>query len=239
VCSAGKYQDREGQRVCVDCPRGKAIESRNAKICQLCTEGSYVASEGSERCTSCDAGTYQGLRGATDCVDTPVGTYSEIGAARPEECSSGTIADSKRNAFCKPCDGNSDSSEDRTRCVCRPGSYSGTDSTTTSVNCVPCPDGASCKENGVTFATMQTLSGWWRKDNDSLSFYRCLNPQHCIGGRGQLCGGHRTGPLCSLCEKGYQSSTGTSVCTECPSAGQALGVSVFIIFCICLVLIIM
>lgn len=85
------------------------------------------------------------------------------------------------------------------------------------LRCMKCPPGALCDKPGITWDTLTTTEGWyarahktngwgnssdlscaavrWRSSNASLSFYRCLLPMHCGGGRESVCKDHRTGPV--------------------------------------------
>jgi hypothetical protein len=111
--------------------------------------------------------------------------------------------------------------------------------TTQYYDCIKCPRGALCQDTGVSFENMQTTTGWWRVDNTSLTFYRCLLPIHCQGGRESACKPNRQGPLCARCSPGYKSSSGTSECKLCPSAAAAGTTSVLIIAAVIALLILM
>jgi hypothetical protein len=197
-----------------------------------------------------------------------MGFFTAPGSKKYDPCTSRTVAPFPEMSACLACDQNSDSNDDFTACVCFAGKYSlGATINNTELNCYPCPLGAECSKPGVTWDTLGAVVGWWRRDNTSLAFYRCLLPIHCGGGRGDLCRVFRTGPLCALCQTGYRSSsgkvnsflfascnvsftrpsscmclclcTGTSECTLCPSAGTSVGVSFVIIFFVCIALLVM
>jgi hypothetical protein len=50
---------------------------------------------------------------------------------------------------------------------------------------------------GVRFTDIVTLSGWWRPDNTSATFIRCIRASHCVGGTAEEdgCAANRYGPL--------------------------------------------
>lgn len=47
--------------------------------------------------------------------------------------------------------------------------------------------------------SMQAAPGYWRLNNNSAEFMRCLRPGHCLGGENSACGGNREGQSRFLC----------------------------------------
>jgi hypothetical protein len=56
---------------------------------------------------------------------------------------------------------------------------------------------------------MGTLYGWWRSSPNTLTFYQCLLPKDCVGGRNSTCGPNRKGPICAVCEPGFAEALGS------------------------------
>jgi len=101
--------------------------------------------------------------------------------------------------------------------------------------CEDCPTGADCDEAGLTWDRVKSASGYWRS-NGSLEFMRCVEPNHCVGGElADQCMTARTGPLCALCEPGYEGST-YDMCVKCENRQTSIGLVV--LFCVLLVVVI-
>jgi hypothetical protein len=245
ACLIGTYQDREGRESCVKCPAGRATkltaqekceecptgsaqQSEGSTECTICTLGKYSGVAGKPRCDDCEAGRYQDVVGSSLCKETPVGNYSESGLPLPKKCAPRTIAPYAGLSSCYACEVNSESSANNDRCICQASYYAERldNLNATIVRCNVCPTGAYCVQSGVTFDTLLTDDGYWRANNESLLFYRCLLATQCVRGRSASCESYRTGPLCSLCIDGYRSSTSTSECKKCPASNEAWGTTV-------------
>jgi hypothetical protein len=108
--------------------------------------------------------------------------------------------------------------------------------------CVECPRGADCTAPGSTFDALLTGEGYWRENNQSTTFYRCLRTVHCAGGPARVdtgtpeCGGHRRGPLCALCEPGYHGKSSDADCLPCATqqASWVGPVLIMMLFFLCL-----
>jgi len=104
--------------------------------------------------------------------------------------------------------------------------------------CWDCPSGAVCDKDGTVWENLETEVGWWRADNTTWppSFYRCLIRTQCNRGladaNGSPCSGHRTGPICAVCEEGYSSPSGTGDCQPCPdrTTSYATSITILVIF---------
>jgi hypothetical protein len=124
---------------------------------------------------------------------------------------------------CSECANGASPSEDKLRCVCGIGLYEKANYADNTRQCLRCPQGASCSTPGQTWDDLATAGGWWRPNNQSLDYYRCLRQSHCLGGIDSTCGSNRRGPLCSLCLSGYKAGDSNSDCTICPSENASLG----------------
>ncbi|XP_038057933.1 sushi, von Willebrand factor type A, EGF and pentraxin domain-containing protein 1-like [Patiria miniata] len=89
-CSAGFYQDSDGQMSCLRCPQGTTTRRKGSKYpedCKApCPMGTYSAS-GLVTCMACPRGAYQPYGGSTYCLPCPEGltTWTE-GALSVDEC---------------------------------------------------------------------------------------------------------------------------------------------------------
>jgi hypothetical protein len=107
LCSAGTYQDLEGQVACtlapvgsfVDtegaieatpCPAGTFSAVTGAVACTLAPVGSFVDTEGAIEATPCPAGTFSAVTGAVACTLAPVGSFVDTeGAIEATPCPAG------------------------------------------------------------------------------------------------------------------------------------------------------
>ncbi|GMH48343.1 hypothetical protein TrRE_jg8423 [Triparma retinervis] len=77
-----------------------------------------------EECEECVAGKYSNTIGVEPCIDCVAGSYSNSGAASCTPCEAGTVSTTPGTATCTECHALATSSEDRTKCLCVPGSES-------------------------------------------------------------------------------------------------------------------
>ena len=114
-CSAGTFQEAEGQQTCQTCPAG------------------FYCPEGASAALPCEGGTFSSQTGAhsnEDCTACPAGTFCFAGSTTPINCSKGTYAVSERSQLCDACpEGTYQGAEGATECetcgdgfMCPPGS---------------------------------------------------------------------------------------------------------------------
>lgn len=244
TCLAGTFQSKQGESSCLNCPRGRAVGTERANICAQCLPGEYAAEEGATKCEKCPAGSFSAEPGASLCTLCPIGTYSVEKSSECPDCPEGTVADGKGFPECKPCPDGAVANDVRTQCVCSAGSFLENPDNVEQGNgtiprlriCQKCVSGMMCQNQGVTFENVRTQYGWWRNDNQSLNYLRCIYPAHCQGGRESVCGHSRTGTLCATCRAGYKATRLSSPCEICPdrttsiwaSAGIVIGISLVI-----------
>jgi len=222
VCQPGFFQEQSGGTACKECPLGRS--STNPLLCTDCSEGRYSNKLTSTECTPCPPGRAQEGTGATGCDTCQIGTQSQ-GLTECIPCDARSIAPQNETEKCTVCDPNSSPNKQRTLCSCKQGTFM------LNNTCRQCPLGTVCNSSGITFNDMATASGFWRPNNQSLSYFKCLLPYHCQGGVNSDCGPHRDGPICALCQEGYQTSSGIGgVCAKCPSKNAAIGLSVVFFF---------
>jgi hypothetical protein len=234
TCPPGFYTSKISSTECTECVPGKAKESTQT-TCEACAAGTFSAS--ASHCEQCQIGRYQAEVGGSSCDPCPIGHFmSALGATACGKCLRRSAQPEPGKAECLPCSQNADSSPEAETCVCVEGYYL-VGASNTSIDCAKCPIGAKCTTPGLTLETMTTLSGYWRAQNDSLFFYRCLLPAHCASGVAAACNGHRTGPLCAVCIEGYRAQSGLGICQKCPET-RARGLTLSVFLCIFVVIVI-
>ncbi len=93
------------------------------------------------------------------------------------------------------------------RCRCSPGYFSKPSSP---LDCMPCTEGGVCLGGASVFAS----KGFWRRTEESSTFFPCPNEEACEGGQNSSCKAGSEGPLCYKCSVGY-GKVGTT-CSVCP-----------------------
>jgi len=234
ACPVGTYRSQQGiDNNCTQCAPGTWIESPGASACNPTVAGRYT--NGSHPPLDCHAGTFSDQERSSSCKQCIPGKYSNTGAVSCIECPSNTAAPFSGTVSCIRCSASSFSSTDRLTCICNVGLYAANANASTSeILCLPCPRGADCSESGLTIAKLNSIDGWWRADNSSLNFYRCLLPAHCAPGTA-TCREYRTGPICSVCVDGYRSQSGTSRCQKCPTASTSTVTTIFLFILVVIV----
>jgi len=232
-CPQGTFQSLDGSIACLPCEAGSYSPGEGASACLVCEAGK--AGNGSDICRSCDPGYYSDTPKLSVCKICFPGRYSAAGALECTRCDLRGAAPDPGMETCLPCPDGAYSSDDRTKCICSKGLYGATVNVSgiQTLSCLPCPRGALCDRAGLTVETMQSVEGYWRSGNQSLEYQRCLLPTHCASGTA-ACVGHRTGPICSLCETGYRSQTATGECQLCPT--RSVGMAVSVVLCIVIAL---
>ena len=94
--------------------------------------------------------------------------------------------------------------------------------------CHPCPEGALCL-NGTDLANIEAIPGYWRPSNATDTFVDCASTiagsEICAGGlfEGEnYCQAGHTGPLCVLCDEGWETAA-FGECIQCKTGkNQAL-----------------
>ncbi len=218
VCPVGRSQPLSGQSTCVDCEVGKANAAVGQIACASCSPGTFRATTGGVTCQACAPGTSQPGPGQASCVPCLKGSFSDGGVASCTTCIAGTMAPEEGLQACLSCPLGSTSNVAFTLCDCYVGFYGS--SRSVDMTCKSCPDGALCNSTGVVVDRLIAMDGWWRADNETLSFFRCLRDGQCLGGG---CALNRAGPLCSICAEGYTPNGQGQDCTPCPSRGASVG----------------
>ncbi len=218
-CEFNTFQASKGAAVCTACPRGTSSSGESQTSCPLCPIGTY--GDGSGTCTSCAAGRHAPDRGSTTCFLCLAGKFSPERAVDCITCGTNFFTPRAGAGSCTGCPPQSRSNELNTMCECPLGTYATSDDE--SIRCDECPSGAECDTTGLTAFTMLATDGFWRSDNQSLSYYQCLVSGHCVDGG---CAANRAGPLCAVCADGYREDTTGQACSPCPSHSAAVGGSI-------------
>ena len=88
------------------------------------------------------------------------------------------------------------------------------------VLCLGCPNGALCKANGLNITSILSAPGFWRSNNSSKLFHRCLfEGSDCLGSG---CREGHAGVVCALCDNGFARMEGElAPCSLCPKGTGA------------------
>ena len=227
-CTAGRFQDEEGQGGCKDCPAGKYQREAGQAQCRLCTEATYrAARDPGTICMACgllDNGrrpvTYgTGKKNESDCVEPrqvnaecPPGKESTSPDAEScRNCTAGRYKSTSDEMPCRRCDCGRFSRTGATSCdaVCKPGTFGNSGSGM----CEPCPDAHFCVaslKKSVSKAA-QCVPGEHVFSEVTISSDRaCAN---CTAGQFSAM---LNAASCSICPGGkYQDSPGRSYCDTC------------------------
>ena len=178
---------------CAACDLGKYNNAVTQSSCVACTSDKpFTKATGTTNVCDCVAS-------SMTCVLCGAGKFSQDGAGKCSKCPAGQYVDTSGAEGCLACDLATFSFEGRTRA------------------CDSCPVGAKC----VGGVLQGAKPGFWRQkhaselNNDSLRFYRCLTDSNCPNTHSS-CLAHAIGPVCALCEEGYQKSATGSHQSTCP-----------------------
>ena len=156
-----------------------------------CTIGAYCPS-GSAAGTSCPAGTVgaaTSLTSAQECTTCPVGHYcvsgSEISCGRS---TFNPLVGQSTQTACKTCPKNAvtngTAATSAADCVCIAGYYNHRPADE-SVECLLCPAGSECVDEGTTLASLPLGTSYYRTSNASVDLRRCRDfgdGSGCVGG---------------------------------------------------------
>ena len=182
-CPAGKYAPSANTPDCLDCPEGFTTlaggQSNCVSLNELtnCKAGEFIAEPASQGnvavCAACPAGKFSGSPNQAQCQDwtvCPAGTRVEGAPPTPTSdracanCPAGTAAAGPNAPSCAPCDplaGFYQNVPQQASCktvsTCPPGTFVGTDPTTTSnAQCINCPAGAYSSAPNLDSCTTAT-----------------------------------------------------------------------------------
>eukprot|EP00808_Paulinella_micropora_P002032 g81900.t1 len=247
-CDPGKYQSGSGMTACDSCVPGLYQSFRQMTSCDLCPAGKqalqvaavecvpclpgFFRDANQSECSPCAPGYFQNEPGQSNCRIVKAGQHPSPNRDATLACDNFAITPLDGFDKCIPCPFHSSANDARTWCLCQAEWYGEVNFSEAErkfdMTCHPCPIGGECSSAGVQFDSLQAMVGWWRSDEESLQFYRCVMPSHCLGGHNSSCGENREGPLCSLCQVGFSSSTGLSPCLPCPEVKTSMGLTVLV-----------
>ncbi|MBK6699497.1 MAG: HYR domain-containing protein [Saprospiraceae bacterium] len=224
-CPAGKYQNLEGQTICISCLAGTFSSTIGSTYCESCPAGKYQGEEGQTSCLNCPKGKYSNATGSIECASCPPGSYSDIigssicascppgtyqgqpGQDHCESCLAGTFSSTTGSTYCESCPaGKYQGEEGQTSCLnCPKGSYS---SAIGSIECASCPAGKFQDQEGRT-SCLNCPPGSY---SDVIGSSVCAN---CPAGTYQ---GQPGQDHCESCPAGtFSSSAGSIICESCPA----------------------
>jgi hypothetical protein len=193
-CQPGYATADAGSTTCISCAVGRYAAKTEAKECDDAAAGYYVSDQGATSAQVCLPGTMSSVR-ATQCTPCEIGKFSSVDASVAcSACADNTIAPIQGSSLCYDCRTYGAKAFGSTSCECPLGSYGDAlvVNQSYSMRCYECSQGAKCDHPGLSFAGVQSAPGWWRSDNESTSFVKCLRASHCIGNQ---CAPNREGPL--------------------------------------------
>ena len=207
-CSAGTYNDVEGQTSdsdCKKCPEGTYSDAgtgqTNSDVCKSCSAGKYNDAKGqtsASNCKECSKGKYNNIVSQSECKDCGVGKYnSDIGSILESACK-----------------------------LCGVGKFNNQTGITLESDCQICPIGRYNSLQGQELCTVcskgqyQPQQGQTEcnlcgtgKFNDQTGKTLESDCQDCPVGRYNSLQGQE---LCTLCSSGrYQTQQGQTECTLC------------------------
>lgn len=179
-CESGKYSSDINMRKCKVCPQGFS-SGEGSHSCTKCDEGQYGSAPGV--CSKCVPGMFQDGKGERSCKDCPADTFSEkTGAASNSDClkcaseyephttTGGKVGvwNSTASCVCAGEDLQADIGTDA-----RKGYYTSDNASETKGLCLPCLEGASCRDHDTKVTSMTALPGHWRPTPSALHFPSC------------------------------------------------------------------
>ena len=224
-CPAGKYQNLEGQAVCISCLAGTFSSTVGSTFCESCPAGKFQDQEGQTSCLSCPAGTYSEVTGSVFCVSCPAGKFQgEEGQTRCLSCPPGSYSDVIGSTSCASCPaGKYQGEEGQTSCLsCPAGKYQNLEGQTF---CANCPAGTFSATIGSTFCE-SCPAGKFQGQEGRTSCLNCppgsyssaigsIECASCPAGKFQ---GQEGRTSCLDCPPGsYSNVIGSSVCANCPA----------------------
>lgn len=181
-------------------------------------------------CVACKPGYYKNTISDTNCI----------------LCADGYYSNNYNSSECISCFDNSFSNSDRTHCLCKENYYYDSNM------CLECDnldyynnEKYICDSSGLSLQTLKNSDGYWRKDQNSIQFYKCKQEEYCpsnIINDTVICYQYHTGILCDFCIEGYAKNN-DNICTICKSNSgkstygilSAIILSYIFIICFCLI----
>lgn len=220
-CPSGRYAKEARSVLCDACPAGKFSRFPNATECESCPRGSIQPNSAEVRCISCPDGLAANSSGLAQCILCPSPLVPSFPRADRCVCSQGYYSTITRNYTLLSSPFMSAASSPSSSFFSR-NSFSSIPQLSITLgdnfpeDCVRCPSGAICTSPDLSFSLLPTQSAYWRVSDLSHYFYRCPDPDACLGGDGAgYCAPNHDGVLCGLCTPGHYYVAGS--CVECSS----------------------
>jgi hypothetical protein len=161
-----------------------------------CSVG-FGTSSYQDPCLPCPLGQYKPSRGIAICTDCPVNTFSnQLGSTNCTSCPVNMKSPRVKTGL-----------KSAEECVC----VNNTMVHPTHGLCVPCPAGAICGPENVTFPLSQ--EGWWFSRENITIFYQCNPRIRCLPDSPDNCTEGYEGLRCGRCADGFYKSK--LVCKKC------------------------
>ena len=213
-CAAGTFNDQSNQQTCLKCSAGSYQNNEGETACKECTGGNYCPL-GAAAQLPCVEGSYSsetGLSHATNCTECPAGSACATGSTAHTLCLPGLYSGSDNQATCS---------------LCQAGKYTPDSGNTACLDCTPgylCVEGSSAPQpcGGGTHANQTVLmrDGFLGTLDDCVICPRGTfcpvgtnEPTDCAAGtfNDQL-----NASKCDSCPGGeYQDAGGSTACKAC------------------------
>eukprot|EP00944_MAST-04C_sp_MAST-4C-sp1_P013914 g13914.t1 len=213
VCSAGFFQDSEGQHECTKCPNGKFQEKQEQTICQDCTRGKYTDTSSDKLlCDQCPPGKHGDVDGS--CAHCEAGMYStRNGTQECTKCESGKVTIALGSKECDLCPGGKTTNDQvgQLKCEgeCEPGMFK----RSTDLRCFKCAAG---KFSGAgSSMCLDCPPGRSSSEGDGYDIGNGIGCKECSIGRFSSTPGKEF--PCDLCPIGkFAPTKGLKQCNNCP-----------------------
>ena len=227
ACPAGNFSNAPRVYLCQRCEPGFITSGARSASCTACSPGYFQSQHGQSSCTACAAGKVSPAYNSSGCAGCAKGKYAGAASSACEDCSAGYYAENKSSSVCVKCSTgvgptytSLEGASSCSRCI---ENYFWDP---LGKECKSCPSGAVCEGEGAELRTLTLEPTYYRFSNVSDTVYACLYSKLCVGGNrsgDDSCATGAKGPLCSVCEAGYNLQDGT-----CKSCDRISEVSLFV-----------
>ena len=190
-------------------------------------------------CAPCAAGSYSGY-GVGRCIDCPAGKASSSTAQGTDascvECVEGKFSDAAGLAVCRDCEtGTYQPEKGKQECLlCGTGKYLDVPASTSSEECILCPDRSGSSPAGSSEVTQCKCNSGSAGVDGGPTCALCLPGKYqvnigeaecvdCAAGKKLASSGSLQENACTECDAGLVSSEGAAACRACDAHSQKVG----------------
>ncbi|CAK9043774.1 unnamed protein product [Durusdinium trenchii] len=215
ACPAGMFSQESGEtRVSQPCPAGSHQSLPGEAVCEACQPGTSSAEEGMVECAPCGLGKYANFSGMKTCIQCGANITSDNEKLQLFTTSQLVVSSAGQQWI--PVQGASSEQ----LCGCVAGAHR-----TSAGLCALCPEGAACEGSRLLL-----LQGYYSKEEDPGSVFKCHERSHCPGGLPGACAEGRdpASVACNSCLPGLHSAGAR--CIPCEGGDYALVGSLLVCF---------